>query len=1235
MNQHHPNHDRLQQVAWLLEKRLSSNEQEVDSYEPYYGDVTELNTNRLILDSVGKDTLRQIAEDAIDLLGSSVSIYENNGDYAFGLFSSGWCQFMDAASRRRCQTDDNRTALDCGRWLCHETCWNDSAKKALESGHHTDAECVGGIHLYAEPIYAGENIIGVINIGYGTPPKEHDRLQELADLFEVDVEKLKEQADSYAPRPQFLVDLAKKRLKTSAKIIGEIVEKSMLQKALQKNKELLGTAGRMAKVGGWELDANTKEVIWTEETYHIHEVPLSHKPSFNEAIDFFHPEDRPKLEQALQHALDHGEPYDLEIRFITAKGNHKWTRSICRPEILHGKTIRLLGTFQDITGRKNNEEELHATKETFRQLFENISNGVAVFTVADEGNDFVFKNINKASEKIDRVSRDEVIGKNIKEVFPVVTDFGLFDILQRVWQTGKPENHQESYYKDNRIEGWRKSYVYKLPSGEIVSCYNDITKEKKAEEKLRKSESFLQSLLDAIPIPVFYRDTSGRYVGFNNSFKQFFGKKEDKLMGAHVFDVYPPDLANLCAVTDMQLLENGKIQEYESEAQDASGDRRNVIFKKAVFHDSDGKAAGIIGTIQDITKRKKTEDALQDAQRWLTSVIDFLPDPTFVIDNQGVVQMWNQALSSLTGIRPEEMIGKGSYAYAVPFYGKERPLLIDMVLNWDERFEDTYTSLEKQSDEVAVSLSFHPNLNGGTYLSAKARVLYDTHGQPAGAIESLRDITEMKEIESRLQSLVDNLFDALVVTDEEGIIQFVNPAAQKLLGRENSQTLGMEFGFPVDLDEAIEVDIFQPHKGVRQAEARATKTEWKGRQAHLISLRDITEKRLAEQERDAINLQLQQSQKIESIGNLAGGIAHDFNNMLSIILGYGQELMGNLHTNDPLYESAQEIVEAGKRSAALTRQLLAFSRKQTLQPEVLDLNMILTDIEKVLRRVISEDIELTMLLAEDLRPVEVDPGQIEQVVMNLAVNAKDAMPLGGKLTIETTNVTIDKDYQKVHVGVASLGGYAMLSVTDNGCGMNKETRERVFEPFFTTKETHRGTGLGLSTVYGIVKQSRGNIWVYSEPGQGTTFKIYLPHTTKSISGEHTQKEQDSIIGEKELILIVEDEPSLRKLCMRVLQSLNYQTNTASNGGDALLLIEEKNLRPDLILTDVVMPEMSGRVLIERLKKTIPEIKFLFMSGYTDNAIVHHGVLDAGVPFIQKPFTKESLGKAVASLLNTV
>jgi len=332
-----------------------------------------------------------------------------------------------------------------------------------------------------------------------------------------------------------------------------------------------------------------------------------------------------------------------------------------------------------------------------------------------------------------------------------------------------------------------------------------------------------------------------------------------------------------------------------------------------------------------------------------------------------------------------------------------------------------------------------------------------------------------------------------------------------------------------------------------------------------------------------------------------------------------------------LRENIEEIRRASERAADLTRQLLAFSRKQIMEMQVLDLNFIVQGLDKMLHRLLGEDIDLVTVLPEGIGKVKADPGQIEQVIVNLAVNARDAMPEGGKLTIETADVELDEEYARKHIAVQP-GRYVMLSISDTGVGMSSEVKDRVFEPFFTTKEQGKGTGLGLSTVYGIVKQSGGNIWVYSEPGQGTTFKVYLPQVDEPLTEEKAEVVKEIPRG-NETILVVEDEETVRKLAVRSLKSLGYRVLDAPEGGMALLLCEEFKGRIHLILTDVVMPGMSGRKLAERLKQIHPEMKVLYMSGYTDNAILHHGILETGINFMQKPFTLENLARKVREVLD--
>ena len=377
--------------------------------------------------------------------------------------------------------------------------------------------------------------------------------------------------------------------------------------------------------------------------------------------------------------------------------------------------------------------------------------------------------------------------------------------------------------------------------------------------------------------------------------------------------------------------------------------------------------------------------------------------------------------------------------------------------------------------------------------------------------------------------------------------------------------------------------------------------------------------------------QLRHAQKMEAVGRLAGGVSHDFNNLLSVVLSYTGLILADLKGDDPLRADIEEIQTAGKRAADLTRQLLTFSRQQVVLPKVIDLNQILAGMEKMLGRLLGADVEVTLLPAARLGKVKADPGQIEQIVMNLAVNARDAMASGGKLTIQTNNTELDEPYASEHLGVTA-GPYVMLAVTDTGIGMAPETQAQIFEPFFTTKDKSKGTGLGLSIVFGIVKQSGGHIWVYSEPGKGTTFKVYLPRTDAKLDVSPSQPPPAEGGRRSETILLVEDDEQVRAAARGILRRSGYTVLEAPGAGEALLVVEQYGAKISLLVTDVVLPRMNGPQLVERIRASRPDIKVLFMSGYTDEAIIQHGILDSGVSFLQKPITPEALTRKVREAL---
>jgi len=541
---------------------------------------------------------------------------------------------------------------------------------------------------------------------------------------------------------------------------------------------------------------------------------------------------------------------------------------------------------------------------------------------------------------------------------------------------------------------------------------------------------------------------------------------------------------------------------------------------------------------------------------------------------------------------------------------------------------------------------------------AQDYVLKDRLTRLAPAIErELREVeirnrasVALRRSEDRFRRLYDSGIVGIAVADLDGHLHEANDAYLKIIGYSREELISgsvrwRELTAPEfqHLDEAASAQV--KTYGVAHPWEKEYVRKDGSRVAvfagvamldhpHCISIvADISERKRSEAALRRTEDQLRQAQKMEAIGNLAGGVAHDFNNLLSVILSYSNMLAEDMTPSDPRRADLEQIEAAGMRAVDLTRQLLAFSRQQILQPKIVNLNDILAGMERMLRRLLGEDVELTVLFATGLGQVKVDPGQIEQIAMNLAVNARDAMLHGGKLTIETANVELDERYCAAHVGAAP-GPHVMLAVTDTGTGIDKATQARMFEPFFTTKEKGKGTGLGLSTVFGIVQQSGGNIWVYSEPGKGTTFKVYFPRTAATATEVYdTAPPETATVGGTETILLVEDEESVRVLARTILRRFGYHVLEAQSGGDALLICEQHTSEIHLMLTDVIMPRMSGRQLSERLQSLRPQMKVLYMSGYTDNSIVHHGVLDSGVAFLQKPITPETLTRKVREVLD--
>lgn len=633
---------------------------------------------------------------------------------------------------------------------------------------------------------------------------------------------------------------------------------------------------------------------------------------------------------------------------------------------------------------------------------------------------------------------------------------------------------------------------------------------------------------------------------------------------------------------------------------------------------------------------KSSQEQLHSMNLRFGGVVQISEDAIISIDEKQGITLFNPGAEKIFGYKQNEILG--------------RPL--DVLI--PERFRNRHASDVKEfqrAPDVLRPMGQRSTIYGlrkdGSEFPSEASISkFEAEGRKILTVR-LRDISEQKLAERGLRQLaaiVESSDDAIVGETVDGVITSWNAGAEKIYGYSIAEVIGKSASMlvPPDRSDEVRLNIDRARKG----EGFRTETVRLRKDGHPITLsltvspikdnvgtvvgistigRDVSERKKLEE-------QLRQSQKMEAVGRLAGGIAHDFNNLLSVIIGYAYVLQSSLSEDDTLRNSAQQVMHAAEKAGSLTRQLLAFSRRQVLQPEVLNLNEILAGMEKMLPRLIGEDIDVRIIQTPGIGRIKADPSQLEQVIMNLVVNSRDAMPEGGKLTIETGQVHFTPE-QAAQYGVKP-GEYVLLAVSDTGIGMDAKTRAHIFEPFFTTKEAGRGTGLGLATVYGIVSQSNGYIWVYSEPGQGTTFKIYFPVTSATVEERGAWQHPQLSLAGSETVLLVEDQADLRALIEEVLKKQGYKVLAAGSGEEAVRIAASTDGSIDMLLTDVVMPRMGGQQLSEIVRSKNPRVRVIFMSGYTNNALLHSGSLYPGTSFLQKPFTPDVLLRKVREVLNS-
>ncbi|MGD9973141.1 MAG: PAS domain S-box protein, partial [Desulfatirhabdiaceae bacterium] len=911
---------------------------------------------------------------------------------------------------------------------------------------------------------------------------------------------------------------------------AEVAFRKKIEADLRDSENLLNDVGAIAKIGGWEMDLVTQKSKWTRGTHDIFEIGMGEPiPGPDEYIQYCLPEYREQVNAAMTALIHEDQPLWYEAQLQTAKGNIKWCRAMGRAIRHDGKCMKLYGTFQDITERKESETEARRRESLFEKIFNLLPVGL---WIADENG---------------RLLRGNPAGIQIWGAEPDVSpsEYGVFkarrlpsgeEIAPDDWalahtvKTGMTV--VDEMLEIDAFDGTKKIILnYTAPvlddAGNIraaIVVNHDITLRKRAEAAERQTAVRHRTLIDTIPDLIWLKDLNGVYLSCNPTFERFFGARESEIIGKTDYDFVNKDLADFFREHDRKSISAGHPCINEERLTFADGGYQGLFETiKTPMRDADGNLVGVLGIARDITGRKTAEEALKENEQRYKQA-----------ENLGHVGNWEYDLVT------EKFWGSDEAKRIYGFDPDSRKFTVDEVENCipeRERVHQALVDLMEKNEPYNLEFEIRPVSGPKTrIIRSIAEIMKDDSGAPIKVV---------------------------------GVIQ------------------------------------------------------------------DITDRKTAEKEKLELEAQLRQSQKMEAIGRLAGGVAHDFNNMLSIILGNSEIIMDDLGQTNPFLSNLQEIHKAAERSTNLTRQLLAFARRQTIEPKILNLNQVVADMLKMLQRLIGEDITLTWLPATELWTVKIDPSQVDQIMANLCVNARDAIRGVGKVTIETGNTVFNADYCRDHAGFIP-GDFVMIAVSDNGSGMDQETLANLFEPFYTTKDIGQGSGLGLATVYGIVKQNNGFINVYTEPGDGSTFKIYLPVHAQPVVTQQKEDLQKTTPKGNETILVVEDETAILKMTRMMLERLGYTVLAASTPNEAIRIVEESGLNAiHLLMTDVVMPEMNGRDLSKRLLGLSPNMKCLFMSGYTANVIAHHGVLDAGVHFINKPFSRQDLSIKIREVLDQV
>ncbi len=1018
---------------------------------------------------------------------------------------------------------------------------------------------------------------------------------------------------------------------TIADISGPKQIEAKLNNCISKFNQALETA----RAGVWEWDLITNQHIWSDEIWPLYGLKSSNnnKPSFQLLGSLIHPEDRESVINAFTEAAKSETGLYIKYRVFFPDDTIHWLVSRGKPlRNINGKTVRYIGTIIDITTRKVFQERLVATNERMCLILAEANAGTWEYEMSTNSiiwSDEVWHLCGLKPYSCE-LTRENWINTIIPEDREKVN--------QAISESVKNSSEYNCTWRIRDTEGeerwiFSKGTPLKDSDGNIiryVGIMMDITNQKQKDDALKESENRFRLLFEKhSSIMLVIDPDTGKILDVNQAAVNFYKWPAETLKQMTIQQI------------TADLPENKLYQIHNI----ADGSIRDVeVFSCSIpFH---GKEL-LYSIINDITDRRKAEQALETNEKMFRSITEQISEIVFITDNRGITTYVSPSVKKISGYIPDEVIGHSFSDFLV-----------------EEDIEKAVSSFQKgmmnQTDEV---LELRYRKKDGSIFFAEIHVQYYKHQGFIGYIGLIRDISDRKKhelelIESKqfLKSIYNQVNYAIFVVDirVDGsyFMTSINPLSEKIAGITNDELAGksLEYLFPPAIVQSVIQhlnDCIREEKAICYEDSmmfQGTSSLWEtmlnpvrnenGTIFRIIGTSiEITQRRQIEEERAKLEVQLQQSQKMEMVGRLAGGIAHDFNNMLTVILGYTEIAMETSDPTQTTYANFDAIYQAATHSANLTRQLLAFARKQVISPKIVELNTAITEMLPMLRRLIGENIKLIWIPECQNCNIKIDPSQIDQILVNLCVNSRDAITGNGSITIRNhcisqPGITCETDKTE-----ALSTRYVSLSVHDDGCGIEQNDLTHIFEPFFTTKEKGKGTGLGLSTVYGIVKQNNGNIECLSEPGKGTTVTINLPkHEVPTTTHQNTQQEQLLQKGHQ-TILLVEDEPGILKLCKLILERNGYTVLAFEKALDAIKMAEQYHGKIDLLVTDVMMPEMNGSELSKRLLAIRPDLKVLFISGYTADIISQNSILESQLNFIQKPFTPKALATIVSTILN--